>query len=96
MGLTQHVPQTSASEIITLWPSCLPRPATPADMYSFAPRPSQVCLMVTGLMYINASVWMLLRGGGIVFVAFMKQFILGNALSPSMWAGVAIITLAAS
>lgn len=52
--------------------------------------------MVTGLMYINASVWMLLRGGGIVFVAFMKQFILGNALSPSMWAGVAIITLAAS
>ena len=38
--------------------------------------------MVAGLMHISASIWMLLRGGGIVFVALMKQFALGDRLTP--------------
>jgi len=51
------------------------------------------CLMVLGLLYTNASVWMLLRGGGIIFVALMKHFVLHDALKPAMWAGVGIIAL---
>jgi len=51
------------------------------------------CLMVLGLLYTNASVWMLLRGGGIVFVALMKQFALHDKLSLSMWIGVGIIAV---
>lgn len=53
-----------------------------------------VLLMMAGLMHISASIWMLLRGGGIVFVALMKQFALGDQLSASMWVGVLTITLA--
>jgi len=52
------------------------------------------CLMVFGLLHINASVWMLLRGGGIVFVALMKNYVLKDKLKPSMWAGVGIIGIA--
>jgi len=55
---------------------------------------SSVILMMAGLMHINASIWMILRGGGIVFVALMKQFALGDNLTLPMWFGVAIITLA--
>ena len=55
---------------------------------------SSVLLMVAGLMHIDASMWMLLRGGGIVFVALMKQFALGDRLSANMWWGVLIIALA--
>ena len=55
---------------------------------------SSVLLMMAGLSHISASVWMLLRGGCIVFVAFMKQFVLGDALTLQMWVGVATITVA--
>ena len=51
-------------------------------------------LMVFGLLHVNASIWMLLRGGGIVFVALMKNYILGDKLKPSMWLGVGVIGLA--
>lgn len=51
-------------------------------------------LMVLGLLHTNASIWMLLRGGGIIFVALMKHFILHDALKPSMWVGVGIISIA--
>jgi len=51
-------------------------------------------LMVLGLLHTNASIWMLLRGGGIVFVAMMKHFVLKDTLKPSMWVGVGIIALA--
>lgn len=53
-----------------------------------------VLLMMAGLMHINASMWMLLRGGGIVFVALMKQFALGDTLTLQMWLGVATMTFA--
>lgn len=51
-------------------------------------------MMVFGLLHVNASIWMLLRGGGIVFVALMKNYILGDRLKPSMWLGVGIIGVA--
>ena len=53
-----------------------------------------VLLMMAGLMHISASVWMLLRGGGIVFVALMKQFALNDKLSGAMWCGVFTIAVA--
>jgi len=53
-----------------------------------------VLFMMAGLMHVSASMWMLLRGGGIVFVALMKQFVLGDKLSTAMWTGVGTITLA--
>ena len=49
--------------------------------------------MMAGLSHISASMWMLLRGGCIVFVALMKQFALGDALTAQMW-GVFTITVA--
>jgi len=55
---------------------------------------SSVILMMAGLIHINASMWMLLRGGGIVFVALMKQFVLGDTLTVPMWVGVFTISLA--
>ena len=53
-----------------------------------------VVLLVSGLMHVPASMWMLLRGGCIVFVALMKQYVLHDELKPHMWAGVIIIALA--
>jgi len=47
--------------------------------------------MVVGLLNVNASAWMLLRGGGVVFVALMKHFLLRDSLLPSMWIGVFLI-----
>ena len=55
---------------------------------------SSVLLMMAGLSHISASMWMLLRGGCIVFVALMKQFALGDKLTAQMWVGVLTITLA--
>ena len=50
-------------------------------------------LMVVGLLHVDASVWMLLRGGGIVFVALMKHFVIQDTLAPAMWVGVFIIAI---
>ena len=50
-----------------------PRPRRPGGL-----RLSSVLLLMAGLMYIPASVWMMLRGGCIVFVALMKQFVLDS------------------
>ena len=55
---------------------------------------SSVLLMMAGLSHISASMWMLLRGGCIVFVALMKQFVLGDKLTAAMWVGVSTITVA--
>jgi drug/metabolite transporter (DMT)-like permease len=71
-------------------------PAVTTHTYALLAVPSifdllSTCLMVVGLLHTNASIWMLLRGGGIVFVALMKQYVLHDKLSSSMWAGVGII-----
>jgi multidrug transporter EmrE-like cation transporter len=46
-----------------------------------------LCMM--GLRYINVSIYQLLRGSGIIFVALMKQFYLKHTLRRFQWLGVA-------
>ena len=55
---------------------------------------SSVLFLMAGLMHVPASMWMLLRGGGIVFVALMKHFGLNSPLTASMWVGVIVIVVA--
>lgn len=46
-------------------------------------------LCMFGLLYVNVSIYQMLRGGAIVFVAFLKHFVLGDKLKRFMWIGVA-------
>eukprot|EP00339_Tiarina_fusa_P014376 CAMPEP_0117007570 /NCGR_PEP_ID=MMETSP0472-20121206/7408_1 /TAXON_ID=693140 ORGANISM="Tiarina fusus, Strain LIS" /NCGR_SAMPLE_ID=MMETSP0472 /ASSEMBLY_ACC=CAM_ASM_000603 /LENGTH=433 /DNA_ID=CAMNT_0004709387 /DNA_START=66 /DNA_END=1365 /DNA_ORIENTATION=+ len=45
-----------------------------------------LCMM--GLQYIDVSIYQLLRGSGIIFVALMKQNVLGDRLFSFQWVGV--------
>lgn len=45
-------------------------------------------LAMFGLMHVNVSIYQMLRGGSIVFVALLKHFMLGDKLKTFMWAGV--------
>lgn len=45
-----------------------------------------LCMM--GLRYLDVSVYQLLRGSGIIFVALMKQHVLGDKLYRFQWIGV--------
>lgn len=47
-------------------------------------------LAMFGLTYITVSIYQMLRGGAIVFVAILKHFALGDKLAPFMWVGVAL------
>lgn len=51
-------------------------------------------LCMFGLLYISASVYQLLRGACIVFVAIMKHFLLKDRLKGYNWLGVALLTIA--
>lgn len=53
-------------------------------------------LTTVGLLHMNASVWQLLRGGAIVTVALMKNFILNDPLEKHMWGGVVVIAIGIS
>jgi drug/metabolite transporter (DMT)-like permease len=44
------------------------------------------CMM--GLRYLDVSIYQLLRGSGIIFVALMKQHVLGDKLYTFQWIGV--------
>jgi drug/metabolite transporter (DMT)-like permease len=66
---------------------------TPIWMYFFLIIPSVFDLAATafcmmGLRYIDVSIYLLLRGSGIIFVALMKQHVLGDALYLYQWMGV--------
>jgi drug/metabolite transporter (DMT)-like permease len=66
---------------------------TPVWMYFFLIIPSIFDLAATafcmmGLRYIDVSIYLLLRGSGIIFVALMKQHVLGDALYLYQWMGV--------
>lgn len=50
-------------------------------------------LLILALMNIDASIWMLLRGGCIVFVAVMKRFVLLDHLTNQMWTGIFVIAV---
>ena len=51
-------------------------------------------LTTVGLLHIPASIWQLLRGGAIVLVALMKNFVLNDPLNKTQWAGVVVIAVA--
>lgn len=65
----------------------------PVWMYFFLAIPSifdlgATVLCMMGLQYIDVSIYQLLRGSGIIFVALMKQHVLGDALYKFQWVGV--------
>ncbi|KAL3945357.1 MAG: hypothetical protein SGBAC_000562 [Bacillariaceae sp.] len=65
----------------------------PAWMYFFLAIPSvfdlgATALCMMGLQYIDVSIYQLLRGSGIIFVALMKQHVLGDHLFSFQWVGV--------
>jgi drug/metabolite transporter (DMT)-like permease len=65
----------------------------PLWMYFFLAIPSLFDLAATalcmmGLRYLDVSVYQLLRGSGIIFVALMKQHVLKHALYTFQWIGV--------
>ncbi len=45
-----------------------------------------LCMM--GLMHLDVSIYQMLRGSAIIFVAILKQFVLGDKLRGYMWVGV--------
>ena len=62
-------------------------------MYFFLAIPSifdlgATALCMMGLRYLDVSVYQLLRGSGIIFVAIMKHNLLGNHLYHFQWLGV--------
>lgn len=66
---------------------------TPLWMYFFLAIPSifdlaATALCMMGLRYLDVSIYQLLRGSGIIFVALMKQHVLGDNLYKFQWFGV--------
>lgn len=66
---------------------------TPMWMYWFLVIPSifdlgATALCMMGLRYLDVSIYQLLRGSGIIFVALMKQHVLGDRLFIFQWLGV--------
>jgi drug/metabolite transporter (DMT)-like permease len=62
-------------------------------MYFFLAIPSifdlaATALCMMGLRYLDVSIYQLLRGSGIIFVALMKQHVLGDHLYVFQWVGV--------
>jgi hypothetical protein len=45
-------------------------------------------LCMYGLLYVNVSIYQMLRGAAIIFVALLKQFVLKDRLRSYMWIGV--------
>lgn len=65
----------------------------PTWMYFLLVIPSLFDLVATalcmfGLRYVNVSIYQMLRGSAIVFVALLKQFVLRDVLRSYMWVGV--------
>jgi len=86
----QHQIVASASEVST---SSTTGTSTPIWMYFFLAIPSVFDLAATafcmmGLVYLDVSIYQLLRGSGIIFVALMKQHVLGDHLYKFQWVGV--------
>ena len=67
--------------------------SVPGWMYWFLAIPSifdlaATALCMMGLRYLDVSIYQLLRGSGIIFVALMKQHVLGDRLYLFQWLGV--------
>jgi drug/metabolite transporter (DMT)-like permease len=50
-------------------------------------------LAMFGLRYVNVSIYQMLRGSAIIFVALLKQFFLGHHLQRYKWVGIAFNVL---
>ena len=71
-----------------------PPPAVPTWMYFVLIIPSVFDLVATalcmfGLLHVNVSVYQMLRGSAIIFVAILKEFVLKDKLRTYQWVGVA-------
>jgi multidrug transporter EmrE-like cation transporter len=82
-------------------PARLPKASMPTWTYFILAVPSCFDLIATvlcmfGLMYISVSVYQLLRGACIVFVALMKHYYLKDRLKIHQWLGVGLLALAIS
>jgi drug/metabolite transporter (DMT)-like permease len=67
--------------------------ATPWWMYFVLAAPAMFDLCATalamyGMLYIGVSIYQMLRGGAIVFVALLKHYMLKDKLKKFMWVGV--------
>lgn len=82
-------------------PPPFPKAHMPVWTYFILAVPSCFDLVATvlcmfGLMYISVSVYQLLRGACIVFVALMKHYMLGDRQKAFQWMGVTLLALAIS
>jgi drug/metabolite transporter (DMT)-like permease len=73
--------------------SAIGNDSIPTWMYFLLIIPSLFDLVATalcmfGLRYVNVSIYQMLRGSAIVFVAILKQFVLRDTLRSYMWVGV--------
>lgn len=86
--------KSSSGSYVTIGGEPAEEPKTlPFWMYMILIIPSMFDLVATalcmfGLRYVNVSIYQMLRGGAIVFVAILKQFVLGDKLKKFMWIGV--------
>lgn len=95
-GGLQALPPRYPNEKDSLLPGAQKPPpsnVTPIWMYFFLAIPSIFDLAATvlcmmGLTRINVSIYQLLRGSGIIFVALMKQHVLKDRLYSFQWLGV--------
>jgi uncharacterized membrane protein len=65
----------------------------PLKLYLLLLAPTVFDLVATvfcmfGLKYVNVSIYQMLRGSSIIFVAVMKQFFLGHHLATYKWVGI--------
>jgi drug/metabolite transporter (DMT)-like permease len=69
------------------------QPPVPTWMYFVLIIPSVFDLVATalcmfGLLHVNVSIYQMLRGSAIIFVAILKEFVLKDKLRKYMWVGV--------
>lgn len=69
------------------------QPPVPTWMYFVLIIPSVFDLIATalcmfGLLHVNVSIYQMLRGSAIIFVAILKEFVLKDRLRKYMWVGV--------
>ncbi|KAG7354693.1 solute carrier family 35 related protein [Nitzschia inconspicua] len=92
-GATTTTSETTALLALKKGEDSAGQPTTPTWMYFFLAIPAifdlgATALCMMGLRYIDVSIYQLLRGSGIIFVAIMKQHILKDHLYRFQWVGV--------
>lgn len=91
-AMTRKIEQKKGYEVVG--DTSGPQPVT-LNTYLILALPAVFDLIATalcmfGLVYIPVSIYQMLRGGAIVFVAILKHFFLNDKLAGYMWVGVAL------